>query len=69
MIRIELAVDDGDWRSLSPAGGLADAPQLHFAVEVPNLKPGEHLLSVRAIDAAGNAVTRAVHVQVTARAR
>ncbi len=66
VIRLELAIDDGDWRTLAPLGGMADAPHLKFALDVPGLKPGEHLLSVRAIDLAGNAVTRAVHVQIAA---
>lgn len=69
IIRLELAIDDGDWRMLAPAGGIADSPHVKFALEVPGLKGGEHLLSVRAIDMAGNAVTRAVHVQVAAGAR
>jgi hypothetical protein len=32
-----------------------------------DLDPGAHLLSVRAVDAAGNSATRAVRVTVTAK--
>ena len=62
--RLEVAVDDGDWRTLAPEGGLADEQRLRFAATLPGLKPGEHLVSVRAVDLAGNSATRAIHVQV-----
>jgi len=60
--RLDLSVDDGPWRLLSPDGGFADAPRLTFRVPLADLAAGPHLLSVRAVDAAGNAATRAVHV-------
>lgn len=66
IVRLEVAVDDGDWRSLVPDGGLADSRESRFHVTLPNLAPGEHLVSVRAIDGAGNAATRAISVQVPA---
>ncbi len=62
--RLDLSIDDGPWRSISPEGGIADAPRLTFRVPLPDLAPGPHLLSVRAVDAAGNAGTRAVRVTV-----
>jgi hypothetical protein len=64
--RLEVSVDDGDWRTLAPEGGLADQRRLRFNVTLPGLKPGEHLVSVRAVDLAGNAATRAVRTQVSA---
>ncbi len=64
--RLEVAVDDGDWRSLAPEGGLADTTRERFAATLPGLKPGEHLASVRAVDLAGNAATRAVRLTVAA---
>jgi hypothetical protein len=67
VVRIEVAVDDGDWRAVDPEGGMADARALAFAVTLPGLAPGEHLVSVRAVDLAGNAATRAIHVKVAAR--
>ena len=60
--RLDLSVDDGPWRSLAPEGGLSDAPRLTFRTPVPDLEPGPHLLSVRAVDAAGNSATRAVRI-------
>jgi hypothetical protein len=62
--RFEVAVDDGDWRTLAPEGGLADRRRMRFAATLPGVKPGEHLASVRAVDLAGNSATRAIHVQV-----
>ena len=63
-MKLEVAVDDGDWRTLSPEGGIADARRLRFSATLPGLKPGEHLVSVRAVDLAGNSTTRAIHVTV-----
>jgi hypothetical protein len=65
--RLDLAIDDGAWHSLTPDGGLSDAPKLTFRTVLKDLDPGPHLVSVRAVDAAGNAATRAVRVSVAAR--
>jgi hypothetical protein len=65
--RLDLAIDDGAWHALTPDGGLSDAPRLTFRTQLKDLEPGPHLLSVRAVDAAGNAATRAVRVTVAAR--
>ena len=64
IIRLEVAVDDGDWRSVVPEGGLADSREARFRVTLPALAPGEHLVSMRAVDQSGNSATRAVSVQV-----
>ena len=64
LARLEVAVDDGDWRTLAPEGGLADTQRLSFAVTLPGLAPGEHLVSVRAVDLAGNAAVRAIPIRV-----
>jgi hypothetical protein len=65
--RLDLAIDDGAWHSLSPEGGLSDAPRLTFRNVLKGLATGPHLISVRAVDAAGNSATRAVRVTVAAR--
>ena len=62
--RLDLSTDDGAWHSLAPDGGVSDAPRLLFHVTLKELAPGPHLVSVRAVDAAGNAATRAVRVTV-----
>lgn len=62
--RLDVAVDEGDWRPLTPDGGLTDARQASFHARLADLAAGEHTLSVRAIDLAGNVATRALRVSV-----
>ena len=62
--RLDVAVDEGDWRPLTPDGGLTDARQARFHARLADLAAGEHTLSVRAIDLAGNVATRALRVSV-----
>ena len=62
--RLDLSTDDGPWHSLAPEGGISDAPHLTFRTLLKDLTPGPHLVSVRAVDAAGNAATRALRVTV-----
>ncbi len=64
--RLEASVDDGDWRTVAPEGGLADALRVRFSFTLPGLKPGEHVAAVRAVDVAGNAATSAIHLTVPA---
>lgn len=67
--RLEVSVDDGPWRSIVPADGLVDQSEAAFAFDWnwQSLAAGEHLVSVRAVDLAGNSATRAVPVQVGGR--
>jgi len=64
--RIELALDEDDWRTVAPEGGLADNRALSFRARLPKVEAGEHTVSVRAVDLAGNATTRASRVTVPA---
>jgi hypothetical protein len=64
--RFEVSIDDGAWRAVSPDGGLADDRELSIRARLDNVKPGEHTVSVRAIDLAGNTATRAAQVRVSA---
>jgi hypothetical protein len=64
LTRLEIALDDGDWRTVSPQGGLADSRILSFKVRLPGVEPGEHSVAVRAVDLAGNSATRAARVTV-----
>jgi len=64
LTRLEIAVDDGEWRILSPEGGLADSRALTFRVQLPDVTAGEHSVAVRAVDLAGNSTTRAARVKV-----
>lgn len=64
LARLEVSLDDDDWRLLSPERGLTDDRTLDFRATLPDVKPGEHTVSVRAVDLAGNAGLRSVHVTV-----
>ena len=64
--RIEVSLDDGDWRALTPEGGMTDGPKRRFSARLP-ATPGAHAIGLRAIDRAGNTVARATHVTVPAR--
>jgi hypothetical protein len=65
--RVEVSVDDGPWRAVTPDGGFTDSRAHSFTVRLPDLKPGEHGVSVRAVDLAGNSAVRAVRAVVPAR--
>jgi len=64
IVRLEVSVDDGDWRDLSPDGGIADRRALEARVRLPDLDPGAHVVSVRAVDQAGNTATRAARFTI-----
>uniref|UniRef100_A0A832I0L9 WD40 repeat domain-containing protein n=1 Tax=Eiseniibacteriota bacterium TaxID=2212470 RepID=A0A832I0L9_UNCEI len=64
--RLELSVDDGDWRAVTPDGGLADDPVVTFRVRLP-AAAGERTIAVRAVDLAGNAAVRTARATVPAR--
>jgi hypothetical protein len=64
LTRIEVSLDNDDWRTISPDGGLADERTLSFRARLREVTPGEHTVSVRAVDFAGNTVTRARRVTV-----
>lgn len=53
--RIEYAVDAGVWLPAEPADGIIDSPREAFTIKIEGLNPGEHVISVRAFDAANNA--------------
>jgi hypothetical protein len=61
---MDVALDDHDWRPVTPVGGFADEKTLSVQADLRDVKPGEHTVGVRAVDAAGNSTTRAVRVRV-----
>ncbi len=65
--RLEVAYDGEDWRPVTPVGGFADSRRVEFQTLIPDVKPGTHSVGVRAVDAAGNSVTRAALVDVAGR--
>jgi len=65
--RIEVAVDGGPWRTVTPDGGFTDAKQLDFRAALPSVTAGVHAVAARVADLAGNTATRAAQVTVPAR--
>jgi hypothetical protein len=52
--RGEYSLNAGPWVPMAPADGIIDSPRETFPLRLDDLGPGEHLLVVRAVDAAGN---------------
>ena len=53
--RCEFSVDAAPWLPVEAVDGLTDSPTEQFHIHVDHLSPGEHLITVRVYDAAGNA--------------
>jgi hypothetical protein len=62
--RLEVAVDGREWTPLFPDDDLLDTRDERFTVDLAGLDPGEHVVAVRAYDAAGNPVSAEVVVRV-----
>jgi hypothetical protein len=54
IVKAAYALDGGDWVPIFPDDGLFDTPNESITIPLPDLKPGTHILMVRATDAAGN---------------
>jgi len=52
--RADVSVDSGEWRAVFPEDGIADGPRETYALDLPLSGPGEHTISLRAIDGSGN---------------
>ncbi len=53
--RAEYSLDAGPWTPLAAQDGVVDSPREKFLVRLQDVSLTEHLLVVRALDAAGNA--------------
>jgi hypothetical protein len=53
--RCEYSLDAGPWTPVEAADGITDSPREQFHIAIDKLRPGEHLLVVRAYDTANNA--------------
>jgi sugar lactone lactonase YvrE len=53
--RFEYSLDAGPWTPVEAADGVTDSPHEQFHIAIDHVRPGEHLLVVRAYDAANNA--------------
>ena len=63
---VTYTLDDGPWRAVTPAGGFTDQRTHAFDVRLERVQRGGHAVSVRVVDLAGNAATRAERVTVVA---
>jgi hypothetical protein len=54
LTRAAYALDGATWSAIFPDDGLFDAPAETITLRLNDLKPGTHLLMIRATDAAGN---------------
>ena len=54
LVKADYALDGGHWVPIFPDDGLFDSPREKITLSLPDLKPGAHLLMVRATDSAGN---------------
>jgi hypothetical protein len=62
--RLETAIDGREWTPLFPDDDLLDTRDERFGVDLAGLDPGEHVVAVRAYDAAGNAVSAEIVVRI-----
>jgi hypothetical protein len=53
--RCEYSLDAGPWVPVEAADGVTDSAHEQFHIAIDRLRPGEHLLVVRAYDTANNA--------------
>jgi hypothetical protein len=53
--RCEYSLDAGPWTPVEAVDGITDSPREQFHIAIDKLRPGEHLLVVRAYDMANNA--------------
>src|SRR5690606_37382077 len=60
VVRLELAVDGGPYQDRLPLDGILDGPEEAFELDLSELPRGEHILTVRATDAAHNSARREV---------
>ena len=52
--RCEYSVDARPWQPVEAADGVTDSSSERFLIRIPDFPPGEHLIVIRAYDAAGN---------------
>jgi hypothetical protein len=63
----ETATDGGDWHEIYSDDGIVDSRRETFTVKVDQLQSGEHIVTLRAFDTAGNAGVGKATVQLPSR--
>ena len=69
LARAEYSIDAGPWTLVRPVGQLSDAPSESYRLQVKNLSPGEHTISVRVFDLYENSGIAKITFNVAAPAR
>jgi hypothetical protein len=54
LVKAEYSLDGGPWTPLFPDDGLFDTRDESITLPLDKLKPGTHVIVIRATDAAGN---------------
>ena len=54
LVKAAYALDGGDWVPIFPEDGHFDTPSESLSISLPDLKPGPHILVVRATDSMNN---------------
>ncbi len=68
LVKAESTTDGGPWTPIFPDDGLFDSLRETITLSLPDLKPGTHLLMVKATDAAGNVGTGDALLEIPNRA-
>jgi hypothetical protein len=58
--RCEYSIDAGAWTPLAAADGVIDSQREKFTARIEGLAPGEHVVTIRAVDSTGNVGTAKV---------
>lgn len=62
--RLQVSIDSGPWRDIFPKDLLLDSRKEAFELTLENLRGTDHVVAVRAYDAAGNRATEEIFVKV-----
>lgn len=65
--RLQMSVDSGPWRDIFPKDLLLDSRKEAFEVELEGLRGSDHVVAIRAFDAAGNSVTDEIFIKTKSR--
>ena len=69
VVKAEYALDGGPWTAIFPDDGLFDSSREQITLSLSDLKPGTHLLMVRATDSSGNIGTGDALLEIQDQAR
>jgi len=65
LVKADYALDGGPWTPIFPDDGLFDTLHEKITLSIADLKPGIHLLMIRATDSAGNVGAGDALIQAT----